>query len=80
MAEGRKVFRVSALHQAAGYSLEGELVTVSPSPGREGFWYASSARLGCGKDRPSPQEAIGYLLNNECFQQAGRSIVEEAAA
>lgn len=61
-----KNFKVTASHVSPRFCFTDEIVRVKPSPGRDGFWYATG-ELGCSKDYSSPERAARSMFeDNAC--------------
>jgi hypothetical protein len=62
-----KTYLVSADHRSPRWQFKDKPVSVKPSPGRDGFWYATSDGLGCSKDYDSQERAARSLfIDNAC--------------
>ena len=60
-------YTVSADHVSPRFTFVRHEAIATPSPGREGFWFATSDGLGCSKDYRSADSAVRSLFEaNAC--------------
>jgi hypothetical protein len=55
-------YTVNADHVSPRYRLVRHEAIAKPSPGQEGFWFATSDFLGCSEDYSSPDAAVRSLF------------------
>ena len=81
MAHDKLRYQVSADHVSPRYRFVRHEAVAKRSPGREGYWFATSDGLGCSKDYSSPDAAVRSLFQaNACtnirLYDAGQTSVE----
>jgi hypothetical protein len=55
-------FTVTAAHYSPRWCFKDHPAVAKESPGRPGWWFATSDRLGCSRDAQTPEKAVESLF------------------
>ncbi len=57
-----KRYLVTAAHYAPSWCFKDHPAVANPAPGHDGWWFATSDRLGCSRDHTTPEAAVRSLF------------------